>query len=251
VLEALFEKPPFWQRATRSAAIPASIGVHLFFAWWLVQAHVLEPKAEEQWVEMAFVEPPPPPEPLPTEPEPTPEPEPLPKPKAKPVDIKEIVETPEVAPEAAPEPPPRQPRRIQGLSASSFAKGSGTGLTVRAGTTTAAKATDELIGIDDATGFDPLPIASVSRLPRLRYKPPVKVPDEAAAAGIEGELELLLDLDNKGRVTKAVVNGELGFGIEEACQAAARRMRYAPAVLDGNAVPVTGVKFRCEIKAID
>jgi protein TonB len=240
VLEALFERPPLWQRASRSAAIPASIGIHLFLAWWLLQAGHRAVDTEEQWVEMAFIEPPPPPEPPPA-------PEPETKPKTKPVDIKEIVETP-VAEEP---PPPPKPRRIQGLSASSFAKGSGTGLTVRAGTTTAAKATDEMMSLDQASGFAPLPVASVSRLPRLRYKPPVKVPDEAAAAGVEGELELLLDLDIKGRVTKVVLNGSLGFGVEDACKAAARRMRYAPAVLDGNAVPVTGVKFRCEIKAID
>jgi protein TonB len=239
VLDDLFAPQPTWQRATRGLTIPASVSVHIFFAWWLLQPHPDGAANEETWVEMEFVEPPPPPEPPPVVEE-----APKPKPKPEPVAVQTIVETPE------PE-PPKPVRRVQGLSASSFARGSGTGITVRAGTTTATHATEELMGIDDSTNFDPLPIAAVSRLPRLRYKPPVNVPEEAIAAGAEGRLDLLLDLDTKGRVIKVTSKGTLGFGLDEACADAARRMRYAPAVLNGEAVPVTGVRFPCVIKALD
>lgn len=242
----LLRPRPAWQAWLRAVALPVSLGFHGLAALYLLTRP--EPvRAAAQWVEMAVVEPPPPP----TVAEPPPEP-PKPKRERKPeaVSFKDTV--PEAPPEQqVPQEPERVVRRIQGLSASSFAQGSGTGISVRRGTTTGVAATDETMGIDEQDGYDLLPVATVTTQPRGCTKPPVEVPKEAIDAEYEGTLRMSLDLDETGKVVGVRFLDHAGYGVEEACEAAARAMRCRPARQGETPVPVTGMPHRCTIKALD
>ncbi len=243
----LLAPAPAWQRWARMLALPASVGIHLLFALYLATrpppAH-----AEVTWVEMAVVEPPAPDPPA--EPEPEPEPEPESEPELDAVAFEDAL--PEAELEARPEPEPeRVVRRIQGLSASSFATGSGTGVAVRRGTTTGTAAGDETMDLGDDDPFVLVPVASVTTQPKNCTRPPVEVPKEAIEAEYEGTIRMVLDLDERGRVFRVAFQDRAEHGVEEACQAAALRMRCKPARKDGVPVSITGMPHRCTIKAID
>ncbi len=240
---------PRWQRALRSSAVGVSIGVHVLLALFLI-ANPSAAKQASVWVEMAVQEtkppPPPPPEPEPEPPKPEP---PKPKPPPKAVKFEDTTATPP-PPDAAPPPPDPQPRRvvrqIQGLNAQSFATGSNTGLTVRAGNTTGVKAGSETMSLDEATGpFDPRPYTAVTTAPRLRWSPTMDVPEEAQKAGVTGLVNVLLDLDEKGKVVRVKVLSDLGFGTGDACAAAFRKSQWKAAEQAGTPVPVTGVPQSC------
>jgi hypothetical protein len=150
-----FAEVPAWQRWLRGGAWGGSIAFHAVAASFLFSSRP-EAEAKESWVEMAVVEPPPP----------EPEPE---KPKPKPIEKAETAPPPEEAP-----PPPRAPIRIaQGLSATSFAPGSGTSFDVRAGTTTMAKAGPDTMTLDEANG-PPCTEAPVAA--KIKSTPPLEIP---------------------------------------------------------------------------
>ncbi len=142
-------------------------------------------------------------------------------------------------------------RRIQGLSARSFAQGSGTGISVRAGTTTGVAASDDIMTITQADTFQGLPITAVTTQPRNCSRPPVSVPQEAIDNQVEGTLRMLLELDAHGRVTSVSFTNHLGYGTEGACREAALKIRCRPARQGDTAVAVTGMPHRCTIKALD
>ena len=249
-LDDLLRDPaPAWQRWVGLLALPVSIGLHFLVAD-LVFNRPLPQAMAEQWIEMAVVEapPPPPPEPEVLETKPPP-----PQPRARqpvPIDFKETVPEAPTPEEQRPR-PRRAVRQIQGLSARSFAQGSGTGLQVRAGTTTGVAASDELMDLDEATSFSPLPVSTVTTQPRHCTRPPVQVPQEAIDAEYEGTIRMTLDLDIQGHVTSVAFLERAGFGVEQACRAAALQIRCKPAQQNGQPVPVTGMPHRCTIKAID
>ncbi|MFH1466787.1 MAG: hypothetical protein ABIO70_20545 [Pseudomonadota bacterium] len=250
--EDLLSPRPAWQAWLRAVALPVSIGFHVLVALFLISRP--EPvRAAAQWVEMAVVKPPPVVEQPPPEPKPEP---PRPKRERKPeaVSFKDTVPEPppdaKEAPDADQE-PQRVVRRVQGLSASSFAQGSGTGVSVRRGTTTGVAATDETMGLDEQAGFQLLPVATVTTQPRGCTRPPVEVPKEAIDAEYEGTLRMSLDLDDAGRVIGVRFLDHASYGVEDACEAAARAMRCRPARQGDTPVPVTGMPHRCTIKALD
>ena len=234
----MFAEVPAWQRWLRGAAWGGSIAFHAVAATFLLSTRP-EAAAKENWVDMAVVEPPPP-EAEPPPPEPEPE-----KPKPKPVTKAETVPPPE----EAPPPPPRAPIRIaQGLSASSFAPGSGNSFDVRAGTTTMAKAGPDTMTLDEANGkacTDP-PVAA-----KIKIKPMMEVPEEAQKAGVEGQITVLVDIDAEGRVTSARVQTGLGYGTDDACVAAWLKARFRPASRCGTPVAMKGVPQRCTVDAIE
>ena len=242
MVDDLLAPPPPWQRWLRVLVFPVSIGLHVLAAIFILR-QAAQAKVVDQWIEMAVVAPPPPPEPPPEPPKPEP---PKPRPAPKPVDFKDTI--PESRVKEAP-PPERVVRKIQGLSASSFAVGAGTGVSVRAGTTTAVAATEEVMGLDEANGA--VPVSIVTTQPRNCSKPSVIVPKEAIDNNIEGTLQMSLDLDANGSVSAVRLVGHMGYGIDEACIAAARQIRCKPARQGGEPVPVTGYPHRCTIKAID
>lgn len=241
---------PAWQRWLRSSAVGIALFIHVIGAVVFASNPDAAKKASE-WVEMTVNQPKPPPPP-PPEPEPEkPKPEP-PKPKPQAVKFEETkpVEPPPVAP--PPEPQKPQPRRLsQGLTANSFATGGQTGLSVRAGNTTGVKATKDGMSLDEAGGpFAPRPYTSVTTSPRLRWAPMMEVPEEAQKAGIEGEIDVILDIDEKGKVVSVKVVKGLGFGTEDACIASWKKSQWKPAMQDTTAVPVTGVPNKCTVTAV-
>ena len=242
---------PLWRRlAGNSTALGVSVGFHILLGLYLLKDRVTEEQVE-QWVEMAIIELPPPPEPEP-EPEPESEPEPV---KRKPLPIEEPVDFKETVDEAPPDQPPPdkpRPRRIvQGMSASSFAKGAGTGLTANAGTSLGVAQTQEKMEINDAKEWTSLPFASVTVRPKLRNAPPVQVPQEAIDEGIEGTWTMTLTISAKGRVSDLKIPQAIGYGIDAACRNAWLASRWKPGEKDGTPVAVTGLPYKCQIKAMD
>ena len=66
----------------------------------------------------------------------------------------------------------------------------------------------------------------------VHYEPPV-YPEAAAAAGTEAKVKLLLTIDPTGAVTQADVVEPVGQGFDEAAQAAALKLRFTPATVNG------------------
>lgn len=236
---------PFGQRSNRAAwlvpvGFAASILLHAAAAYAIV-SQPEQVKRATQWVEMAVTQPPPPPPPPPP---PQPEP-PKPKTKVEPVKFEDIKPVEAPPPDAPPAPPTRRVVKIQGLNASSFASGSGTGIDVRAGTTVGTKATNETMGIDEAK--QARSYASVTSPPKVKVRAQMEVPKEAKEAGVEGEVRVSLDIDPEGRVTTVRVLSDLGHGTGEACAAAWKKSRYTPGNQDGTPVSVTGVPQVCQV----
>lgn len=247
-----FRPTPRWQRVLRGVAVFLSVGVHVVFAALLM----LKPEAAKKaatWVEMTVVEakPPPPPPPEPEPPKPEPEKK---KPAPKAVKFEDIPPPqPEAPPPPADAPPPpkeRVVRRVQGLSANSFAPGANTGLSVRAGNTTAMAAGPDKMALDEATGpYVSRPYTAVTNPPKSVARPAaVAVPDEAKAAGIEGVVEVKLDIGPEGNVLRVAVVKDLGFGTGDACAAAWKKSRWKPATENGAAIAVLGYPQICTIR---
>ncbi len=231
---------PWWQKTT---GMMASIGIHLALAWFIVHNRDARTETVEQWVEMTIIENTPPEAPPPPEPEPEPE---KPKPPPAPVKFEDTVKTP--PPEAAP--PPRKVRRVTGLSANSFAKGSGTGVSVRAGTTLSQKAGKETMGLDEAKG--PISYTATTTRPKCR-KPPlneITVPPEIREQGIEGTVHVQLDISATGKVEAVRVTRPIHPVADRACASMWRRARCKPGKQGDTPVPVLQIPHRCTYKAL-
>jgi TonB family protein len=68
-------------------------------------------------------------------------------------------------------------------------------------------------------------------------------PPEAEAARIEGAVELLITIGADGTVTDAEVATPAGHGFDEAAVEAARRFRFTPALVNGQAIP-SRIRYR-------
>lgn len=241
-MELPFERPSPWLSALRVGALGLSVAFHGALAWYAMQDAPVKEK-KETWVEMAVVQTPPPPPPPPPPPEP-----PKPKPKLKPVDFKDTVKEPPKTPppESAP-PEQRKVRRVQGLSSTSFAQGSGTGFDARAGTTLGVGAGKETLSIDEAARS--VSYASATTQPKLVQKPEnPPTPEGVIARGEKLVVEVLLDLDETGRVIRVTLKpgtAPSGLGAEDECIAAWKKARYAPARQGDTPVGVTGIPQRC------
>ncbi|HEX2730085.1 MAG TPA: TonB family protein [Polyangiaceae bacterium] len=58
----------------------------------------------------------------------------------------------------------------------------------------------------------------------------------ARSAGIQGRVQLILDIDEQGNVINARTKAGLGYGLDEAALAAAKKMRFSPATRCGKPV---------------
>ena len=76
------------------------------------------------------------------------------------------------------------------------------------------------------------------RLPRpyRRLIPPY--PETAASAEVEAIVDVLVDLDSSGEVTRVEVARWAGFGLDEATVDTVRRLHFFPALRDGVAIPI-------------
>lgn len=230
----------------RVVGVLVAILIHALAAAAIVMVKPIE-KVKQVWVEVAMMqaepveeEPPPPPE---LEPEPPP-PEPE---RPKVVDFEQTVAeaTPDAPVETAPADKPI--RRVQGLSASSFAPG-GTGFSARAGTTLRTAATDETMDLDEAAGS--VAFSALTRQPRVRSKPPLQVPDSVKALKLEGVVQVLVDIDEDGKVIGVSVASGLHPDADRACVAAWQGASFAPATQGDRAVGVRNAPYRCRIEIL-
>ncbi len=76
----------------------------------------------------------------------------------------------------------------------------------------------------------------VTTMPRVRREVRAPYPEEARQHEIEGRVVLRLEIDEHGRVTKAVPIEGPGHGLEEAAADALRRFVFYPAEVDGRKV---------------
>lgn len=240
-----FDDDGWGTQARRGVGLAIALVLHAGAAWAIAQIRPIE-RARELWMEMTVLEPeaaPPPPPPLP-------EPEVKPDQRRKPltpVDFEKMVEEP--PPEAQPveENPADKPvRRVQGLSASSFAPGSASGFSVRAGTSMRTGATDDLMSLDEAI----VPYSAATVQPKVRSKPPLVVPEAARLARLEGVIEVLVDIDETGAVLSVRVVSGLGAAIDEACAQAWTQASFKPAMQGDRAVGVRNAPYRCRVEAV-
>lgn len=226
-----------------AVAVVVSLVVHVSLAAGV--SRIPEREIHEPvWMEMVVVEAPEPPAPVPV-PEPEPEPEPEPKP---PPPKPEVVEyQPPVEPQPVQPQPKPVPRVVQGLNSNSFLPGTGAG-DVRAGNTTATKATDDTMSLDEAKDTVILPFASVTNPPKIRFKPTLEVPESVSAAQIQGRVELLLTVDAEGKVVDLKVVESLHPDADEACKAAIAKSRWKPGDKDGTPVVTANVPYSCKFE---
>jgi len=92
--------------------------------------------------------------------------------------------------------------------------------------------------IDEAPDDEKLAEAEGLRLPRpyRRLTPPY--PESAAQAEAEATVDVLVDLDAEGEVTRVEVARWGGFGLDEATVDTVRRLHFFPAKRDGVAIPL-------------
>jgi len=215
-----------------------------------------KPVSEEPvWVEMEVVEvepPQPPPEPEP-EPEVEPEPEPEPEPVVEPETV-EFEPEPEVEPEPQPPPPEAKPvpRKVQGIDANSFAKGPGD-FAARRGNTTATRPTEETVDLDEELGdFAPVAYTSVSKPPKVRYKPRLAIPQAIIDAEIEGRVEIVLTIDASGKVVDIELVSGLHPDADRACLDSMSKSRWKPGLKDEKPVITKSVPYSCRFEmAVD
>jgi TonB family protein len=223
------------------AAFLLSIGVHILFAVTTAAFHNNR-AIETQWVEMVMEVvipkelPPPPPMPEVAPPEPAP--------KAEPVQEK-IKEAP--LPDI-PEPAAPPPQMIQGLTNQSFLLGAGTGITVRAGTTTSVRATNELMDLKDANGFQLVPYARITSPPKMKNKRALSTPKEITALGIQGSVATRITVSATGAVDDVEIVESFHPIADQHCIQYLKQSKWKPGMREDRAVTTHSVPFTCTFK---
>ena len=161
----------------------------------------------------------------------------------EPIDFEETSTEPEV--DTPPEEPP--PQKIQGLSRESFVL-SNAGISVRAGNTTATKATNDLMDLEDANEFHTVPFTAVAKSPKVKRKPPLVIPPLIIEQKIQGRVELLVTVDREGKVSSAKVHRSLSKEADAACVTNAMGTRWRPGEKNGQAISVSGVPYSCRFE---
>ena len=92
--------------------------------------------------------------------------------------------------------------------------------------------------IEQAPDDDKIAEAEGLRLPHpfRRFTPPY--PQSAAIAEAEGTVDVLVDLDARGEVTRVEVVRWAGFGLDEATVDTVRQLHFFPAMRNGVAIPL-------------
>ncbi|HMJ14086.1 MAG TPA: TonB family protein [Polyangiaceae bacterium] len=89
-------------------------------------------------------------------------------------------------------------------------------------------------------------------MPELLHVEEAPYPDEAKAAGAEGDVVLRLTISVRGEVTDAEVVEGAGHGFDEAARAAALKFQFKPARRRGKAVPVRiDYKYSFKLESVD
>jgi TonB family protein len=92
--------------------------------------------------------------------------------------------------------------------------------------------------IEEAPDDEKLAEAEGLRLPRPYRRLTPVYPESAAKAEAEATVDVLVDLDAGGEVTRVEVARWAGFGLDEATVDTVRRLHFFPAKRDGVAIPL-------------
>lgn len=92
--------------------------------------------------------------------------------------------------------------------------------------------------IEEAPDDEKLAEAEGLRLPRPYRRLVPAYPEIAAKAEAEGTVDVLVDLDDGGEVTRVEVARWAGFGLDQATVDTVRRLHFFPAMRDGVAIPI-------------
>jgi protein TonB len=241
-LEAEPEKGGRWRRLGVGAVIAVLIGGGVIFA-----AHTVAPNSKlfKSVMKIAIVDyEPPKPKPRAEETPPPPKPPP-PKPKPK-----------EQAPaeKAATPPPPNQQQQQNpgepdiGLDSTSFGSGSG-GASFHAGNSQMGDPTGR------GGGGGPQVVETNKPAPKLMEARPRAgnrqpgYSDRARRMAIEGVVVVEADIDERGRVTRALVRNKLEPELDEETRKVVLAWAFDPATLQGKAVPSTKfLRFRFQLQ---
>ena len=99
--------------------------------------------------------------------------------------------------------------------------------------------TDQQIPIiEEAPDDDKSAAAQGLRLPRPYRRLIPAYPESAARAEAEGIVDVLVDIDENGEVTRVEVARWAGFGLDETTVDTVRQLHFFPAKRDGLAVPI-------------
>lgn len=203
-------------------------------------------------LEFAVFEPPPPPEPEPEPDEPKPPP---PEPPA--VDLTQV-STP--IPDDAPPPPntetgeeePETAPPVFGVTMSSVVgPGSGSGFKVRVGNTLMKDPEEEFTPPEEVKAYKPVPLYKVTRQPKFTRGvcKPEPYPPQAKQMGIEGRVELEVELRADGTVGEVKLIRGLGFDIDAAAIAAMKKCPFTPGEIGSKQVTTritVGITFIIE-----
>lgn len=186
--------------------------------------------------------PPPPPEPLPPPPDPTPK-----------LAVRRPAlhrPTPPMPNREDPKPPPSDnaPTPVFGVTEESVVQGESpvavpVGNTLMTKDRTVAKAPPAPLPAAPpppaAPAFSPVDEESVAELPEKVFMPELVYPEMARRLGVEGKVRLRVGVDRKGNVKSVRVLQKVGFGMDEAAEAAAWKSKWKPAKKEtGEAVDV-------------
>ncbi|MFC1611146.1 energy transducer TonB [Myxococcota bacterium] len=191
----------------------------------------------------------------PPEPEPEPErPEPPPPPEPKEVDLTEVVVPDEDVPPPPNEPGEEEPEEVKpvfGVSMSSVVgPGKGGGFKVRVGNTLMKDPEEEFVEPEKVKPYKPVPLFKVTRRPKFTRglcKP--DYPPEAKRLGIEGRVQLEVELRADGTVGDVKVVKGLGHGLDEVAVEAIKKCPFEPGQISGKAVTTritVGITFVIE-----
>ena len=92
--------------------------------------------------------------------------------------------------------------------------------------------------IEAAPDDDKLAEIEGLRLPRPFRRLIPAYPDSAATAEATATVDVLVDLDAKGDVTRVEVDRWAGFGLDQSTMETVRQLRFFPAMRNGTAVPM-------------
>ena len=232
------------------AALLSFAAHSVFFVTTQEFAHTKEKKTYSP-IHVAIVRKDAPPAPKPVEkpkvtPKPKP-PEPKPKPEPKPEEAK-----PQPIEEPKPQPQPEQAKPIFGVTADSLGAGD-SNVAVRVGNTLAKDMDKNYINpnnVPKPVAAPPeekktrlVPVYELSEQPSFKDRPTPVYPEAARRAEIEGVVELLVWIDESGKVLKVKVAKGLGYGLDEAAVAAVKAARFNPGKRGAEAVAVGPVRI--------
>jgi protein TonB len=230
-----------------AATFLVSLVGHVGVLKGLGTAAALAPRERYRTVELAVLTPEPPPPPV--------EPEKPKPPPPKPVDLTQVPPQDPVTPPPNTEEkvtPPNEVKPVFGVTMQSVVgPGTGSGFRVRVGNTLMKDPEDEYTDPKELEKPPPVPLYKVTRQPKFRGGGPCTppYPPEAKQLGIEGRVQLEVELRADGTVGEIKVVKGLGPKLDDAAIAAMRTCPFEPAEVAGQKVTTritVGITFVIE-----